>query len=123
MAKLYRLDDRQRHSRRSPSALAFNRTELNLLLSLYSRRVMSGEWRDYAIDLQSGTAVFSVYRHSHERPLYTITKRWSSPHQSVEYLVIRNHCPLAQAACLDEALSAIAGSTERMPQSAANGAL
>ena len=89
--------------------LHFTRTELHQLLSLYSRRVARGEWRDYAIDQDGGLAAFSVFRHSHDRPLYTITKRWSSPGQSVEYLVLSNNCRLAAAACLDEALSAIEG--------------
>lgn len=52
----------------------FTRFELNQLLSLYSRHVVSGEWRDYAIDLRPGEAVFSVFRHTAERPLFTITK-------------------------------------------------
>ena len=44
----------------------FDRRELNKLLSLYSRRVARGEWRDYAIDHGPGMAVFSVFRHSHD---------------------------------------------------------
>ena len=105
MAKLYRLDDRQRHSRRSPSALAFNRTELNLLLSLYSRRVMSGEWRDYAIHQRGGAAVFSIYRHSQDRPLFTIAKRVSGPGRDSEFLVCRGAEKLARTPSLPEALS------------------
>lgn len=107
MGKVYALSPRGAKRRRPSRDLHFTRSELHQLLSLYSRRVARGEWRDYAIDQDGGLAAFSVFRHSHERPLYTITKRWSSPHQSVEYLVVRNHCPLAQADCLDEALSAI----------------
>jgi hypothetical protein len=107
MGKVYALMPRGAKRHRPSRALHFTRSELHQLLSLYSRRVARGEWRDYAIDQDGGPAVFSVFRHSHERPLYTITKRWSSPHQSVTYLVVRNHCPLAQAACLDDALSAI----------------
>ena len=95
--------------RRPSRALNFTRSELHQLLSLYSRRVARGEWRDYAIDQDGGLAAFSVFRHSHERPLYTITKRWSAPGQAVEYLVLRNNCRLAAAARLDEALSAIEG--------------
>ncbi len=52
----------------------FERAELYRLLNLYSRRVMSGEWRDYAIDHDEGSATFSVFRHSAERPMYAITK-------------------------------------------------
>lgn len=52
----------------------FDRHELYRLLNLYSRRVMSGEWRDYAIDHDDRSATFSVFRHSAERPMYAITK-------------------------------------------------
>ena len=53
----------------------FERRELNRLLSLYGRMVSAGEWRDYAIDGLSESAVFSVYKRSSEAPLYRIEKR------------------------------------------------
>jgi len=53
----------------------FERRELNRLLSLYGRMVSAGEWRDYAIDGLSESAVFSVYKRSSESPLYRIEKR------------------------------------------------
>ena len=53
----------------------FERRELTRLLSLYGRMVAAGEWRDYAIDGLSESAVFSVYRRSSEAPLYRIEKR------------------------------------------------
>ncbi|THD50955.1 DUF2794 domain-containing protein [Phenylobacterium sp.] len=53
----------------------FERRELTRLLSLYGRMVSAGEWRDYAIDGLSESAVFSVYRRSSEAPLYRIEKR------------------------------------------------
>ncbi len=109
MGNIYSLTPRRAVRRHPNRALHFTRSELHQLLTLYSRRVARGEWRDYAIDQDGGLAAFSVFRHSHERPLYTITKRWSSPRQGVEYLVLRNHRRLAEAACLDDALSAIEG--------------
>lgn len=107
MGKVYALQRGGRARRRPNSVLRFTRSELHQLLSLYSRRVARGEWRDYAIDQNAGQAAFSVFRHTHERPLYTITKHWSSPRQSVEYLVFRDYCRLARAACLDDALTVI----------------
>ena len=52
----------------------FERDELARLLALYSQRVADGEWRDYAIDQRPGRAVFAVFRHALDRPLYTISK-------------------------------------------------
>src|SRR5258707_8064038 len=75
MDKLIRLSEHRRHLRR----IFFTRAELNLLLGVYSRKVSSGEWRDYAIDQQPGMAVFSIFRSSLERPLFAITKSAGGP--------------------------------------------
>lgn len=53
----------------------FERRELERLLRLYGRMVAAGEWRDYAIDGLSESAVFSVFRRASEQPLYKIEKR------------------------------------------------
>ncbi|MBU6475573.1 MAG: DUF2794 domain-containing protein [Alphaproteobacteria bacterium] len=52
----------------------FSRGELSQILSVYGARVQRGQWRDYAIDSLPDMAVFSIFRSSHERPLYTVTK-------------------------------------------------
>ena len=58
MSKVFRLADYRRRQKR----IFFTRPELHQLLSLYSRQVARGEWRDYAIDQQDGAALFSVFR-------------------------------------------------------------
>ena len=58
----------------APSSVTFDRRELNELLNLYGRMVAAGEWRDYAIDFGREKAVFSVFRHTSEVPLYRIEK-------------------------------------------------
>jgi len=45
------------------------------MLSVYSRRVADGEWRDYAIDNRDGRAIFSIFRRSFESPLFAIVKQ------------------------------------------------
>ena len=55
--------------------VAFHRTELNAILSLYGRMVAAGEWRDYGISCLRDVAVFSVFRRTAEHPLYRIEKR------------------------------------------------
>ncbi|RMD61144.1 MAG: DUF2794 domain-containing protein [Alphaproteobacteria bacterium] len=83
----------------------FDRNELNQLLSLYSRRVASGEWRDYAIDQRGGSAVFSVFRHSHAAPLFRIAKRASGKGTHGEYVVLSGCRTLKRASTMREALS------------------
>jgi len=66
----------ERNSAAGPaqSRVTFNRFELNRILNLYGRMVADGEWRDYAIDFGREKAVFSVFRHASEVPLYRIEK-------------------------------------------------
>ena len=54
--------------------LHFTRTEFLRLLGLYSNRVMTGEWRDYAFSFAPAKANFFVFRHSFEHPLFVISK-------------------------------------------------
>jgi hypothetical protein len=62
------------------ASIHFTRDELNRVLALYFARVATGEWRDYAVGQQPGRAIFAVYRHTLEHPLFTIAKlengRW-----------------------------------------------
>lgn len=55
--------------------VAFHRTELSVILSLYGRFVAAGEWRDYGISCLRDVAVFSVFRRTAENPMYRIEKR------------------------------------------------
>jgi hypothetical protein len=58
-----------------PPQVAFHRTELAPILSLYGRMVAAGEWRDYGISCLREVAVFSVFRRTAEHPMYRIEKR------------------------------------------------
>ncbi len=59
----------------SPSdPVAFHRSELSLILAVYGRAVAAGIWRDYGISMLRETAIFSIFRHNAERPLYRIEK-------------------------------------------------
>lgn len=70
MSNLYRLADQKARRR----IVSFDRRELTRMLNLYSMRVASGEWRDYAIDFRPGMAIFSIFRHTAEQPVFAIAK-------------------------------------------------
>jgi uncharacterized protein DUF2794 len=55
--------------------VVFHRTELSVILGLYGRMVAAGLWRDYDISMLRDVAIFSVFRHTAEHPLYRIEKR------------------------------------------------
>jgi hypothetical protein len=84
----------------------FSRGELSQILSVYGARVQRGEWRDYAIDSLPDMAVFSVFRSSHEQPLYSITKISSrSLIKPPQYVVYSGSNQLKQSASLPEVLA------------------
>ncbi|MFT3732623.1 MAG: DUF2794 domain-containing protein [Hyphomicrobium sp.] len=66
----------------------FDRHELTAILNLYGRKVATGAWRDYAIDLLRDKAVFSVYRKASEYPLYRIEKDLRLARKQGAYSVI-----------------------------------
>lgn len=59
---------------RAPAQVAFNRLELDRILSLYGRMVAAGHWRDYAIELGTKIASFSAFRRAAENPEMRIVK-------------------------------------------------
>ncbi len=104
MGQVYRFDDFRRRSKLSRHATFFTRSELNQLLSLYSPRVASGEWRDYAIDQRAGMAIFSIYRHSQDQPIFSIAKRSGRLDGPADFVVYTGPTRLKRARSLREAL-------------------
>lgn len=103
MSQIVRLADfRHRKGR-----VYFNRSELNRLLQVYSSRVATGEWRDYAIDHATGAAMFSVFRHTHDRPLYSVVKV-AGP-RAVDYALYDQKKRLKRSGDLDAILTVLSG--------------
>jgi Protein of unknown function (DUF2794) len=103
MATIIRLSE----ARRKPKPSFFSRAELNLLLSLYSRQVARGQWRDYAIGVQDGKALFAVFRHSSEAALYTIAKTAPGGNRGAEFTLLAGRLPLARGTSLGDLLSGL----------------
>jgi Protein of unknown function (DUF2794) len=101
MGSVIRLSDVRRRVRPT----FFSRPELNQLLSLYSRQVARGQWRDYAIGLQDGKALFAVYRNSEEGALYTIVKSGPGADRKGEFTLLTGRLPLAKGPSLGDILA------------------
>ena len=71
-----------------PEPVAFHRRELSVILGLYGRMVAAGLWRDYGISMLRDAAIFSVFRHTAEHPLYRIEKRPRLAGRQGQYAVI-----------------------------------
>jgi hypothetical protein len=68
--------------------VAFTRQELGVILGLYGKMVAAGEWRDYAMSFLREHAVFAVFRHTAEHPLYRIEKHPRLRARQGQYSVI-----------------------------------
>ncbi|WP_111431977.1 DUF2794 domain-containing protein [Rhodobacteraceae bacterium DSL-40] len=71
-----------------PERVSFHRTELSVILGLYGRMVAAGIWRDYGISMLRDVAVFSVFRHTAEHPVYRIEKRPRLAARQQQYAVL-----------------------------------
>ncbi len=71
-----------------PDRVSFQRAELSAILGLYGRMVAAGLWRDYGISMLRDVAVFAVFRHTAEHPLYRIEKRPKLAGRQGQYAVI-----------------------------------
>lgn len=68
--------------------VSFHRSELSIILGLYGRMVAAGLWRDYGISMLRDAAVFAVFRHTAEHPLYRIEKRPRLAGRQGQYMVV-----------------------------------
>ncbi len=91
--------------RKARKRVYFDRAELMDILNLYSQKVASGVWRDYAIDHGPGAAMFSMFRSSFEHPLFAIIKQPGA--RQGDYLLVSGRQKLAQARTLREVLDAL----------------
>lgn len=73
---------------RADDRVAFHRTELSLILGIYGRMVAAGLWRDYSISMLRDVAVFAIFRHTAEHPLYRIEKRPRLAGRQGQYAVV-----------------------------------
>lgn len=101
MTNLVDLVDFRRKSK--GKRVAFDRVELRSLLNVYSKRVMTGEWRDYAIDQHGPIAVFSVFRNSFDTPAFSIAKRNNG--KAFEYVVLAGRRTLKRGRDLGDVLT------------------
>jgi hypothetical protein len=84
----------------------FSRGELSLILGVYGARVQRGVWRDYAIDSLPDMAVFSIFRSTHEKPLYSVAKISSrSLIKPAQYVVYSGNDTLKRSNSLEEVLA------------------
>ena len=71
-----------------PDVVSFHRDELSIILTVYGKMVAAGEWRDYGISCLRNEAVFSIFRHTAEFPIYRIEKNPKLAQKQGQYSVV-----------------------------------
>ena len=92
------------HIKKHKKLYYFSRNELSIILSTYSVKVASGEWRDYALDNSYDAALFSIYKHAHETPVLIIEKRRLRNGSNSLFLLHDRHKTLNKSNSLDRVI-------------------
>jgi hypothetical protein len=83
--------------------VVFARAELNQLIAVYSRHVIAGEWKAYAIDHGESAAIFSMFQHALAKPVYSVVKL-GGQRRNGQWLVMSGGERLRRSATLEGAL-------------------
>lgn len=54
--------------------VTFSKKDLNSIIQVYSQKVSHGIWKDYSINFEKSYAEFSIYKHTHTSPEFSIVK-------------------------------------------------
>ena len=92
-------------SRKQIKAFYFSRAELSIILSAYATRVSNSDWRDYALDHIANCSIFSIFRHTHEQPLFTIEKHHQKGKDSALFMLRDRKKVLFRSAKLSDLIS------------------
>lgn len=90
--------------------VSFDRRELSTILNVYGRKVASGDWRDYAIDMLKDRAVFSIFKRASEMPMFRIEKDPGLRRKQGQYRVVgQNGQVLKRGHDLEQVLKVLDG--------------
>lgn len=68
--------------------IAFQRSEMSVILDIYGRLVMSGQAKDYAIGMHKDQAVFAIFRRHADNPTWQVVKTPALARAQGAYAVI-----------------------------------
>ena len=90
--------------RRKDRPFYFSRSEFTAIVATYSMRVAAAEWRDYAVDNTPKTAFFSIYKNSHETPIFIIEKHRPQGKEDPLFILRDRKRVLSRSSKLDRVL-------------------
>ena len=58
------------------SIVRFKKNEINQIMEIYTKKISTGEWKDYSISFQKNYAIFSIHKSFKLEPYYQIEKKY-----------------------------------------------
>jgi len=80
------------------SIVRFKKEEINLIMEVYSKKISTGEWKDYSISFQKNYAVFSIHKSFKFVPYYQIKKDLL---RKKAYTLLHNNCIVIYSSTLN----------------------
>ena len=66
----------------------FNKSELKIILSFYSRMVSKGFWKDYGLNISKEEVSFNMYKRTSENPEFRICKNFRLKNKNLKYFTL-----------------------------------
>ena len=66
----------------------FIKKELQAILNLYTKKVSSGDWKDYGLSINKREITFDVYQRASEKPIYRISKNLSPKNKAEKFYIL-----------------------------------
>ena len=63
----------------------FNKSELKIILSFYSRMVSKGFWKDYGLNISKEEVSFNIYKRASENAVFKICKNFKLKNKNLKY--------------------------------------
>ena len=65
----------------------FNKSELRIILNLYSKMVSKGFWKDYSFNITKKNVSFSIYKRASENIVFNICKNFKPNSYNLKYYI------------------------------------
>ena len=66
----------------------FNKSELKIILSFYSRMVSKGFWKDYGLNISKEEVSFNIYKRASENASFRISKKFKQTNKNLKYFML-----------------------------------
>ena len=102
MKNIIEFNDYLRKKNKKHRYTSFSKAEMEKIMSMYSKNVAAGIWKDYAITFTDNLAVFSIFRRSSEKPLYSISKISKKSAGSMKFTITLGQKTLKNCKSMEE---------------------